>query len=256
MYFFNFPKKLPEAELILSSYTLLWGIGYVWIIRIFLMIAIISPYIYKFENKITSNLKYFGIMLGVYLLYEIYILISHTFSNSIVRNIFENTILYIAPFGFIFGIGLRIQKLTSKQVIFMMLVLFGIFLILLLMHFKIEHKIIQTQIHKYPPTLYYLSYALALSLLLFLLANPILQKIEQLEITKVVNFVSKNSIWIYLWHIVFIESINLPFYFKFPIVFCLAAFTTLIQVELITKQLLPKIESDSLRKNILQILTG
>lgn len=70
--------------------------------------------------------------------------------------------------------------------------------IIALIYIGIEGQYINTNIAKYPPTLYYLSYGISISLLIIIL----LEKINiPNNINKVCEFISKNSMWIYLWYI-------------------------------------------------------
>ena len=59
-----------------------------------------------------------------------------------------------------------------------------------------------TQIMKYPPTIYYISYALFVSFLLFSIFKRI-----NLKQNRFIKFCSKSSLWIYLWHILFLTII-------------------------------------------------
>jgi hypothetical protein len=60
---------------------------------------------------------------------------------------------------------------------------------------------IKTQLFKYPPSLYYLSYALGISIFLWLASGFIVEILNKLKITNIVLFNAQNSMWIYLWHI-------------------------------------------------------
>ena len=51
MFATGFPMALPDLNKIAESYLLLSGIGYVWIIRVFLLVALVSPLILKFNNS-------------------------------------------------------------------------------------------------------------------------------------------------------------------------------------------------------------
>lgn len=57
-------------------------------------------------------------------------------------------------------------------------------------------------IEKYPPTGYYLSYGLFVSIVLYYLVNMNKKVIVKIRESKIVGWISKNSLWIYLWHIV------------------------------------------------------
>lgn len=75
LYFLAQYVLMPDAPdlnfgTVFGSYALMNGIGYVWVIRVFLLIALLSPFLYRVNKSVKEDKKYF-LMLGcLYLLYE------------------------------------------------------------------------------------------------------------------------------------------------------------------------------------------
>ena len=67
-----FPESLElNLQTIMSSYMLTSGIGYVWIIRVFLLVALLSPLIFYIHKNTDSNLRYFGVWSFIIFSYEV-----------------------------------------------------------------------------------------------------------------------------------------------------------------------------------------
>lgn len=184
---------------IISSYALLDGIGYVWIFRVFLLVALVLPILLKlFRNlETTSNFLY---MLGIiYVAYESMYRLAVYF--HIEKNfLLENILFYLLPYGFVAGLGIVIPKLKRNYVKWLLFGFLIIFLALAALQF--HGTVIPTQAFKYPPRLYYLSYALFVGLLLYQVGNMgIFRKVFN---TKILLFISSSSLWIYLWQILFL----------------------------------------------------
>lgn len=91
--------------------------------------------------------------------------------------------------------------------------------------------LIQTQIFKYPPRLYYLSYAVAVTMWLVVLFQNITRTHHFL---RMVDFISSHSLWIYLWHIfsIFIANCVMPngiWWIKYIFVLSISCILTSLQ---------------------------
>ena len=109
--------------------------------------------------------------------------------------------------------------------------IFGIIFLLL----AVRYNFIETQKFKYPIRLYYLSYAFFIAIALYIIINNI-NKHSIIKRSKIIVFISKNSMWIYLWHILYVELVNTMFanigyIIRFIILISLAIMTTYIQNE-------------------------
>ena len=138
--------------------------------------------------------------------------------------------LYLIPYALVFAVGLRLPELSRHQVLRATVGLFVICSAVGVALYAVSGKFIFTQEFKYPPSLYYLSYALGMSGVVWLTADALLVTIKHWGVLKPVVFVAQNSLWIYLWHMAFVDIFQLPFYIKYPGVFASASLVTLVQV--------------------------
>jgi fucose 4-O-acetylase-like acetyltransferase len=225
----NFTQKV-----IIGSFGL--TVGYVWIIRIFLIIAIFAPLILKI-NRILTKTQFLAVLLGAYFFQEI--------TLGAIKQIpyftyFINTyIVYIIPYCFFLGIGIILTKLSKKEIIaisIISLVVFvatGIYLYLTLGEIKASHS------YKYPPQLYYVSFALGVSLLLYYVVDKFSERIAgNKALSKFFIFTGGNTLWIYLWHTFVLNClklarINLNFVVAFFVVVSSAIAITHIQRKIV-----------------------
>jgi hypothetical protein len=258
MYITGYPFALPGMNTIVTSYLLLEGIGYVWIIRVFLLVAIIAPAIMAFHRRTASHARYFTLLALAYATHEILLRAVAPQFGPLEAQVFENTVLYLIPYGTVFALGLRLPTLSRQNVLRLALGSFAAFALISTILFMLSGEPVPTQAFKYPPSIYYLSYALGVSGVLWLFADTMLVSINEWgpSVLTLVFFAARNSIWIYLWHIPFVEIVRLPSYLAYPAVFALAVLFTFAQVKLVKRRLLPKISNPSVRKNVNMILTG
>ncbi|MHA6249446.1 acyltransferase family protein [Pontibacter sp. CAU 1760] len=208
--FFSYSK-------IIASYTLATtgaGIGYVWIMRVFFVIALVCPFLLKLSERVKDNRVYMLLLVLAYLFYELLLAVERYTDaafNSLdfIHRDLDETIdvLYTAFFlncvGYVLvaAVGIRLVKLSRREVIFCCLALFVILLALLY-----KHHFAFTQGFKYPPRLYYLAYGLYMSLTAYSLLH--IQKVRKLFDNSLVLFISKTSAWLYFWHIIFIYVVK------------------------------------------------
>lgn len=214
---------------IILSYFLIGGIGYIWIMRVFFVVAILNPIVLKISNKIKNNRNFFILWVLIYISY-----FGLTNINLIGKSrfLFENILLYGIGWGLISSIGIRIKKITKQEMYIYTSIWLVIFMCLM---FKYNFDSIQN--YKYPPTMYYISYGMFISFILFIILDS--RCIQSIFNNKFVEYISKNSLWIYLWHIIptyildiygnLIPIINKNFIIKFIFIFTFSILTTRIQ---------------------------
>lgn len=243
---------LPLSTYI-SSYSLLWGIGYVWIIRVFCVVAIFAPLLCWFCNNLSSGIAFWLVMFLLFFFNECII---DLLQERIDASIIVKQCFITLPYLLVFMVGLRISSADKKEIL-MLAIIFSILFLALSVVFSFQSMdFVSTQLYKYPPQLYYLSYALAVSLFLFLIkdrAASFVYKISQ-RLGNATCWVGQHTLWIYLWHILFVtfseemqSSVCRFFYVLVSAIVC-----TYLQC-LVLKVLYPYIKNPSLKKN-LQIL--
>ena len=247
MSFFPINGTYPySVDYIINSFLLLDGMRYVWIIRIFLICAFITPVIYYFD-KIENDYVQFLILLVIYILYEIAIFLQINQMNII----FEFILAYVIPYGIIYLLGMITTKTSYKTDRNISLIFLATLIITGYVLYITTGTVQYTQIMKYPPRIYYISYALFISFLLFSIFKRI-----NIKSNRFISFCSKSSLWIYLWHAFFITIFQLIFGELDWILTFFMVLTCSICVTFIQNKLLDFLEKKKINKNILKIFRG
>ena len=166
-----------------------YGIGYVWVILMYLYSALLIP----LYSKIGFSDKSKWCLLIVYVIYEI----AFYYKIGTDNKVFDTTFYYIIPYGGVLTyLGYNYNRTRRKELI-AFLSLFVFFA--LMIHYWVKLGSFQlVQISKYPPRCYYLSFGIAVSFILLMACERNNLKIYQ---NPLIVFISKHSMWIYLWHI-------------------------------------------------------
>lgn len=271
------PSEL-NTKTVLCSYAFLQdhSIGYVWIIRVFLLVALLAPPIRYLAGKIKSTSAYLLALLVFWCVYETILWISQPYLDNSIGRMASMYIFYGISYGIIFALGLRYKELSSRQIILVSGIGLVTFILLMTVLYRIKGQLTPTVYYKYPPSTYYVSYALFVAGFLYLISGRITKVMEYLRpLDRFTMFVAKNSIWIYLWHIIAVQvtiTIQTTGYDGYGhdavlllannwilSYICIYAFGVLAawtQVAMVTKLLIPALKSDKAKRNIRTVLTG
>lgn len=222
---------------VIGSYLLLESpsIGYVWIIRVFILMAIIAPFTFRAINKLKTT-TYFIIAI-IIILYIILVPLIHI-SNKTSDFIYTELIVYTIGYGTILALSQQLGLKPRKQIkryIFFPIAILSIFVIYMIISRKIFPF---SAAYKFPPQGYYLLYGICCSIILYAINW---NGFTPLFIKKIISFISEHSLWVYLWHIPFvvfsnsINSFSELWLIKWIICYSLAILTTMLQVLLICK---------------------
>ena len=152
-------------------------------------------------------------------------------------------------------IGIELKEMSNKKILTFSTISIILCIVLFIYFFITENQFVMTSKYKYPPRLYYLSYSIGISLLLYyIIGRKNIFNIKERFNNPIILFISKHSMWIYLWHIPFIFCIdklypNMHFLFKYIILLCGALILTYIQTKIIEKLNIKN-------KTLLSILNG
>ncbi|MGZ0043239.1 acyltransferase family protein [Paenibacillus ottowii] len=198
----NFSKKnlFFDTKTIVLSFSFNGGIGYVWIMYVFFVVSLFSPFFLQLSEKIESNNKYLLLLIFLYVIYHYSVNLNRLLPVILGGNL-QNYIL--TPFGYclIAAVGIRFKNLNKKEILMMTGGFLSMFLI-----FMLFYKFKSTQDFKYPPTIYYISYGLFMSFILYLIVNQ--KWVQNLIFNRFVFFYSKVSLNLYFFHIISIYTLN------------------------------------------------
>lgn len=249
-----FPSSFPTKYTIATSYSLTSGIGYVWIIRIFAFIAILSPWIVIVKNKLGRH--FLPAFAASMIAYEIILIISRPYSSTLPGKIFDLGIIYPFPYYLIFALGHELNKIKPKSIALIALICGAVFGGYASVIASQHGSFIPTEEFKFPPSTYYFSYALLVALPLWILVPTITKRINN-SIWKLIEFVSKNSIWIYLWHIPLVSIYTPSITIRLMLTFFCSVILAYIQIEIILNRvILPRVQSRRIQDNLIAVFSG
>ena len=217
-------------EKAIESYLLLDGIGYVWIIRVFLLIMLITPLLCNIERNKGSLCLFFIIILFL-IITEAIVKCIPVIQNPHIEFLVKNYIVYAVGYSALFILGLRLRTLRKKDniMIIMVFLLFISVLAYYLYQNGVPIKI--TPDYKFPPRLYYLIYGMFMSMILWITRKYWIHLFDN----NFIRFVGKNTIWIYLWHMPFV-LLSTKFdicFFRFAIISLIPLFIYYVQYKCI-----------------------
>ena len=200
----NFVFKLTPVNLkkIIESFAFANGIGYVWIIRIYFIVAILIPISIFFNYRLKNDSIQLILVSILMIVYEILCMFG-LFDNSIIQYL----IAYFIPCFFLVILAKYLFAASDKKMIIVIVISLLLFFVIAFYLYKINGIFIFTQDYKYPFRIYYLSYGILISSILILILRY--DKLCNMLNNNIVKFISSHSLWIYLWHILVIYLLEL-----------------------------------------------
>lgn len=176
------------------------SIGYVWVMRVFLMMALLTAPMQRLSRRIGF---YGTTLLMIVLILTQQLLASYVcqISNSAIHLVADQILLYAVGYSVLLLLGLKIKDFSRRQLILQCLLWGGAIVGIC----WLNGGSFDPQSFKYPPRGLYLIFGIFAVNIIYAL-RPILVKITD---CKFFLFLSRNSMWIYLWHII-------PLYFMSP----------------------------------------
>lgn len=213
---------------------------YVWIMRVFFIIALFAPFIGSVMKKLNLSL-YISLLFILFLLNE-FLCHQPAFQgkSSDTSVIIMMNLAYLLVFSF----GCIIHRMSNRLIQYVTLSSVLVFLVFGVCLWRINGMFISTQLYKYPPSIYYLSYAFIWVGTLWLLRMKIYQLTLSFHMDFLLRFIGSHTMWIYFWHIIvlhYIEECNSPF-IKYLTVLFLGTAITYLQHRLVffvTKRMSP-----------------
>lgn len=182
---------------IISSYSLLdsesGGIGFVWIIRVFLLTMLIVPWAVVLNKKLKSGGYYVCIIL-LLLLQVVLNIPSNIIDNSI---IYKQFLLIFVGYQVFIWYGVKLRSINSSETKVVFAILITISIIMLLYRVFIWKMDIKDIEYKYPPYFDYQIYGMTITTILWIIKK----KIGVVTRFSLFQFIGKNTLWIYFWHV-------------------------------------------------------
>ena len=216
------------------------GVGYFWIIMVYLVCAFMVPFLKKIDIQ---NKKHIFAVLLIFIVHEI---VCELEIGTTIKY-FDDTILYIVPYGCMTLLGLNYERISKKGKRWIILCSAIVYIAISVFLYIANGEYVRTENYKYPVRLYYFSFAIAGALSVLELLS-----IKQLRIykSKVVCFISQASLWIYLWHTVWLLLVRTEIWWlRFLLVTVLSCATAYLQ-----RILVKRLEKTKINKTLLGVL--
>jgi len=138
-------------------------------------------------------------LLVAYITYEVMFSLAVGYIPVQHIDFFSTTVFVVFPYAILYFYGMRLSSLSYRQVISVTALSLFIFLALMVFKYLQAGEFVPTQLFKYPPRLYYLSYAFFALNAVYLVVRHL--SIQNTALSTAVLWLSSHSLWIYLWHI-------------------------------------------------------
>ncbi|KRL01484.1 acyltransferase family protein [Liquorilactobacillus capillatus] len=224
---------------LLSTYLLLTGIGYVWIIRVFFVIAIFSPFLFFISKKV-NILTHKLVLLTFLLIFQQFLYLLDKQLSGHIKLLFEQLIAISFGYMIVALVGIWLSSQSSKDTLHIAFFNWIIFFVIALLN---QFSLLSSQ--KYPPSVYFLTYGIGVSLLLFYIVSlPTVNNFFIVRSRKI-TWLSTHSLELYYWHIIPITVTqkyltNFSWELRYIIVLSIALLITYVQVTFFPSLLAPK----------------
>lgn len=221
-----------NIENILGSF-FFWksGMGYIWIFKVFILLAIVTLAIIRLNNKIKSNVVFVGIVAMSIIVQHILIYITDCLPiNTFEYDVMSIYILYIVGYAPFLMIGIRMNTWWRNIKPLKFIISTSILMIVgLYFYITFVGLPIDLSGYKYPPSSYYYVYGGAMSLLLWQ-CKKILYMVSKINLFV---FIGQNTNWSYLWHIPVVTILNIvcPNYVLFKFIVLITITTTILYIQ-------------------------
>ena len=234
-------NQLYSGNQILRSFMLLneGSMGYVWIVRVYFMVAILTPIIRFAEERTTKLTSMLLINIVGFFAADLLLLSSGILPDSLLRTVLLDWGHSSLVYALIAYDGLWIIQNRNKSNVIIGVCACVFLFCTIIISIPAHQLIFDPSSYKFPPQVYYCSYGVLVGILLYRIAPN--------REMYIVRWLSSRSFSIYLWHIVMLHAygviVKLPFinvidsiwWLKYVIVVALSVIATII-FESITKR--------------------
>lgn len=210
----------------IKSFTFTGGIDYIWIIRVYFLMAILSPVIVKLSQSPFFQKYWLPCLAGMLLLNQALGYLSAQIGNETLKKLFQGFAVYTLGYAIIEVVACACGRIRKEKLLLAATIAF--FIVWAISGWA------SPQTAKYPPQALYLLYGLTVSLALFCLLEKWPAK-DGTVWQKAIQWFSRNSLSIYFGHIfavMFIAKMGLeeiPFVVKYLCVLAFACAYTAVE---------------------------
>lgn len=201
-YLYSF-KQIMESVLFIGGMN--GGIGNVWIVRIYMLMAFMSPLFIFLNKKINNDLCLIGILLSFLTINEIIVQLFYvegTIFGGIIENIISSALVYSV--GFVTGVRVADEK--NKSCLRKSIIVYGGGFAIVQIVLLFNGGGFSPNNFKYPPQVYYALYGMVGSIIAYLVCIRI--NIHGKRVRGIIVWLSKKSFDVYLAHTIVLKLIS------------------------------------------------
>ena len=194
-----------SREVLLETAVLGDGFGYVWIFRIYALLALATMPILALSRRVRSlplwGLGVAGVLLGMELVSP------RVLAQDLSADALEwmrLVVLAVPAYTAVFALGLRLPEASRRQLLAGASLALAAVLANMLPEVLGDGPFTGPRAHKYPPRLYYVAYGLFGALSLALVRQPLARRVPR----EATVWFSRNTLWVYLWHIPLVHNLD------------------------------------------------
>lgn len=221
--------------------------SYVWIIRVFFSMALLVPFLYLFVKRNKDTINCLVIVLAC-LVNEF---LCHRCGVYYGDGYWQCITVMTLSYSIVAFSGLIAKTKNRKSLLKFSFTWGALYLLQLLYFFITTNGIVLVQSAKYPPRFYYLSYGLTCCFFIYAIRDNLSSLITNVFLRRAIAFIGSHSMWIYLWHILFVTTLGDRYFWeiRFIIILLLPSIIVYIQSSIVTFFLL-----QSPRKKLTRVL--
>ncbi|MBH9579207.1 acyltransferase family protein [Inhella proteolytica] len=245
----------PAAEM-LESFLFIGGIGYLWILRVFLCVALLAPWLQRWSQATASDAQFLGqLAVAAAVTQAVWLLAQPELQGLALAALREG--VQVLSYAALFAVGLRLPRLQALGRRLLLGFAGALAVAVFTYQLATLGSLQPTQLHKYPPQLPYLAYALLVSLALYFSAPRVVACLpEGTRRRALLDFCAQNSIWIYLWHIALLQLARGPWPLRYLLVLGLSVGLCALQQRLLTQWLVPRLTAPGRQRWARVLLSG
>ena len=183
------PDKIIGSYLLLNNPS----IGYVWIMRVFLLMALVLPFLDRVLEGVRP-LWVIIVALSLIVVQHVVVRVVGMIDNKYVYFVVVQIVPYLTGYSAIAIVGLKIKEFGTRELVTTV----AVFTAVVVFYVIYNGVGFSPQMFKYPPMSLYLAYGILGSVIVWSL-RPLLAKYVT---SRAWSYLSVNSMWLYLWHIV------------------------------------------------------
>lgn len=186
------------------------GYGYVWIFRVFLLIALSAPPLLALKKRIPSRAFAASMAVAYGTSFLLFMFRSRFALDPFLAVLLDDYVFVGVLYGCIHGMGILLPTLRPRAAFAASAAFLAVFFTFLVLRGEAhpsQWPFVSTQFDKHPPGPFYVSYALFVSFCLFGIVS-LLPSLPS-RLAAAVRKVSTLTLSVYLWHIPFVTAMKL-----------------------------------------------